>query len=169
LCCLISARAAALRTLVMLRIITVFLSFVFLTGCNPTKPEEPRYGSSRERPVIVPLLSLVIVPERHAQTWVSTVGYLDSDPRQPSLFLSSPSKSSAVSSICVSFSATVSEAERKRVRGKQIEVIGYFEYFTSTEVPYSRGTLDGAIIRELDAEIDIPGGPSHFPDQSTGK
>jgi hypothetical protein len=69
----------------------------------------------------------------------------------------------------VFFSANVSEAERKRARGKQIEVIGYFEYHASTEVPYTMGTLDGAIIKELDVEIDIPGGPSRPPELSIGK
>ncbi len=141
-----------------MRAIPYVVLALLIVGCRPNPTEQPRYGGSRESAISVPLIALVVVPEKHSNKWITTVGYLDSDPRTPSLALGAPDRAHPADTIRVSFSTNGEGSRWRKFAGTKVRIVGYFEFSSSTDEPYSRGVLTMAIVDEAPVKTDIPGG-----------
>jgi hypothetical protein len=141
----------------MHRLFLLGFALALLPACKRSEPVSSGYGTEQSLPRVLPLMALLVVPENHAHSWVSTMGYLDFTSNEGSLCISSPETCHPAYTIRLSLGNRGLQKEASSANHQKVEVVGYFEYERSPELPFSRGTLIVISIRPLRSDLHIPG------------
>lgn len=141
----------------MNRLILLALALALLPACKRSEPVLSGYGTEQSLPRVVPLMSLIVVPEKHVQSWISTIGYLDFTSNEASLCISLPESCHPAYSVRLSLGNKNLQEEASAANHQKVEVVGYFEYDSSPELPFSRGTITVYSVRPLPSDLHIPG------------